>query len=432
MNKRFLKFLEGKDITKEQFAELDHEKMAGLFVEYNDATHVQIESLEIKKADATEILNLKTELNASYAKQFTALQKALKEQGLKLAEVIKGGKGEPTIGVSLKSILEDNKEHLAGIKAGDRQDWMKFEMPNLNLKVVGTMTIAGNVSGGNVPVEQRIAGQDSLASRQIRLLDIVSIAQANSNTISWVSQANKEGTAGQTAEGALKNQIDYDLVVDDETVKKTTAFIKVSKEMLEDIDFMQNEINNELTRELMKVVESQVYDGDGTGNNLNGIKTVSPAFAAGSFANTVDNANIVDVLTAAVDQIMIAEQPMPNWILMNPSDVTSLKFAKVSTTDKRYVERLINVGGQMSLDGIPIIPTTLVTQDDYLIGSFDLATVYQKGAPEIAVGLSDDDFVNNLVTILIEWRGACVVRTNTRTAFVEGDFTTDKAALETP
>jgi len=78
------------------------------------------------------------------------------------------------------------------------------------------------------------------------------------------------------------------------------------------------------------------------------------------------------------------------------------------------------------------VTTTLVTVDDYLVGSFDMATVYQKGAPSIEVGRDSDDFTKNLVTILIEWRGAVVVKNNDRTAFVEGDFTTDAAALETP
>jgi len=73
--------------------------------------------------------------------------------------------------------------------------------------------------------------------------------------------------------------------------------------MIGDIAYMNAEINNELMRDLLKDVESQVYEGDNTGENLNGIKTVATAFAAGSFAGTVDNANEADVLTVAMNQI---------------------------------------------------------------------------------------------------------------------------------
>ena len=261
-----------------------------------------------------------------------------------------------------------------------------------------------------MPQAQRIPGLNEIASREIRLFDLVNVVGTTSNKIEWVYQANKDGSAGSTAEGALKNQIDFDIVVDSEDIKKFTAFIKISEEMLGDIDFMRNAVNAELLRELLKVVESQIYSGDGTGNNLNGLRTVAPAFNAGSFAGNVDNANRVDVLRAAVNQILIAEQPFPNAIIMHPSDLTSLLFEKVDSTDKRYIMALQEIASNRSLDGIPIITTTLTAEEDYLIGSFDLATVYQKGAPMIEVGRDSDDFTKNLVTILIEWRGAVVVK----------------------
>ena len=117
---------------------------------------------------------------------------------------------------------------------------------------------------------------------------------------------------------------------------------------------------------------------------------------------------------------------------MNPSDVTALKLIKVGSTDERYVDQLRMVAGQLSLEGVPIVETTLVAADDYLVGAFDLATVYDKGSVSIEVGLDSDDFTKNLRTVRAEWRGLVIVKNNDRTAFVAGDFTTDKAALETP
>ena len=58
-----------------------------------------------------------------------------------------------------------------------------------------------NISGGNVPVEQRLAGLNTVASRRVRLMDIMAAGTASSNIISWVYQANKDGAAGGTVEG---------------------------------------------------------------------------------------------------------------------------------------------------------------------------------------------------------------------------------------
>ena len=332
-------------------------------------------------------------------------------------------KGNPKL-KSLRDTLVEKKEDIQRII--DK----KGESVNFTVKAVGNIT-SSNISGGDVPQAQRIAGFNVIASRMPRLLDLFTPARANSNKIDWVYQSGKEGAAGGTAEGVLKNQIDFDLVVASQPVVKRTAFVKVTTEMLSDVDFIQSEINNELVRELLKDVESTAYDGNGSAPNLNGVRTVASAFAAGTFANTVENANNADVLAVAMNQIKIAEQGAPSHILMHPSDVTALKMYKVSTTDRRYVDRLMMAGSTLSLDGVPIIETTLVDAGEYLVGNFPLATLYTKDDMQIEIGMDSDDFTKNFRTILIEWRGALVVKNNDRTAFVKGVFATDAAALET-
>jgi len=133
----------------------------------------------------------------------------------------------------------------------------------------------------------------------------------------------------------------------------------------------------------------------------------------------------------AMDQILIADQDPATFILMHPSDVTALKTKKVGSTDERYIEALQLIAGQLSLDGVPIIQTTLVTVGQYLIGNFSLATMWVKDSVKIEMGLTEDDFIKNFITIRAEWRGAMVVKNNDRTAFVKGVFATDKAAIET-
>lgn len=417
-------YLSDKGITKESFEAMTAEKKAEIFNEINESNAVAFKALtdrtsvtekEISEANKS-LLNIQSE-------QLGQLNKALSAQGIaikKLTEVEKSAM--PTYDV--RKSLSDNADKLEAMKGNRSSEGLSF-------KTAADMLISTNVSGGNVPVEQRIAGVNNLTTRRLRLMDVCARGTATSNVISWVYQANKDGAAGGTAEGALKNQIDFDLVVASENVKKRTAFIKISEEMLNDIDFMASEINNELMRELLLDVESQVYAGSGTGVNLNGIKTTATAFAAGTFAGTVDSANQVDVLAVASNQIALAEHDAPNYIFMNPSDITALKMVKVSATDKRYVERLAVIAGELYLDGIVIIGSTLVTAGQYLIGNFDLATIYDRGDVSIEVGRDGDDFTKNLVTVLAEWRGAVVVKNNSRTAFVQGVFATDMAALET-
>ena len=407
--------------------ELSTEDLAGVFIEFNDGLRTELK----EKADKDDILKISKDLSDAQAEQLKQLNERLKEQGIQIKKLTAQEKEETakTFSEQLRKGLTDNLDALKALKEGTRKEWVGIET-----KVPGTMTITGNVSGGDIPVEDRIEGFNTIPSRRVRLLDIMSQRTTTSNVVSWVYQANKDGAAGQTAEGAQKNQIDFDLVVANESIKKTTAFIKVSTEMLDDITWIESEINAELLRETLKQVESQAYEGDGTGQNHNGIRTVASAFAAGSFALSVDNANKVDVLTVAANQIRVAmeDEATANYILMHPDDVTSLKLEKITSTDKRYVERLMMVGSTLRMDGIPIIPTTLVTVGEYLIGDFNLSILVTRTGMRFDIGLDGNDFTNNVVTIRGEWRGATIVKNNDRAAFVAGDFATDEAALETP
>ncbi len=424
MKKTFKEFLDAKGMTQEKFDALGAEEKAGLYNDYNTELKTYIESLEKDvdgKATKEDLQKAITELNDQRLKQMNELNNAMKEMGLAIKAGTEGAKKESV--PTLLKALQANSENLKTLKESKSGEF--------TMKVAGTMLESSNISGGNVPVEQRIEGLNTIASRRVRLLDIVNRGSASSNIISWVYQANKDGAAGGTTEGSTKNQIDFDLVVSSQAVVKRTAYIKVSTEMLDDISFIESEIRNELMRELLKDVEATAYSGNGTAPNMNGVLTTATAFAAGTFALSIDNANEVDVLVVAMNQIKIAEQGMPNYILMHPSDVTALKVVKVSTTDRRYVERLAMVGGTLSLDGVPIIETTLVTAGTYLVGDFTLATLYTKEQMNIQMGLDADDFTKNLRTIIAEWRGAMVVKNNDRTAFVKGTFATDIAALET-
>jgi len=420
---KFEDFLKKKGIEQADLASKTAEELAGIYNEYNAVKATELENAIEAKASKEDIEALKSELKANQVEQIKALNDTLKEYGVAIKKLSAKEKEEALSNSnSVFEGLKSGVETLKSIKEGSNE--------RLNFKAADTMLISTNVSGGNVPVEQRLPGLDDIPSREVRLLNIVSRGTANSNVISWVSKQNRDGAAGGTAEGTLKNQIDFDIVVNSETRKKFTAWIKVSEEMVDDIGFMSTEINNELVGELLREVEEQVYQGDGTGLNLNGIFTQASAFIPSTAPVAVDNANLVDVLRTAITQIKVALQSSPNYIMLHPTDVLGLLQIKRSTTDKAYIDALQMVAGQLMLDGVPIIETTLVTVDTYLVGDFTKATVYDNGSISVEVGRDSDDFTKNLITVLAEWRGLNVIKTNQTTAFVKGTISTDALALE--
>jgi HK97 family phage major capsid protein len=420
----FKEYLVSKKV--EDISTLDAEKQAELYNEYNEASKAEIAKAIELKASTEDVATMKAELEANITKQFVALQTVLKEQGVYMKKLSKGEAAERNESVADK--LADKADALKALARGDEGARnVRFTVT----KAVGDMSISGNTTG-QIPQADRNPVIGDVKERATTLLDIVTIGSIGSNVKEWVYVSGEEGNAGSTAEGAIKNQIDFDLVVGSNKVEKVTAYITVTDEMLEDVEGITSLIQNKLTTKVKLSLEQFVYDGDGVSPNLEGIVTVSTAFAAGTFALDVDNPNEVDVLAVAQNQIELANCPAPTAVFMNPSDVTSLLLNKVSSTDKRYIERLQLIAGTLSFDGVPVIKSTMVPAGDFLMGDFTKANVDFKKGFTVEIGLNADNFVKNYKTIRGEVRAVCYVEHNDRTSFVTGTFSTAITALTKP
>jgi HK97 family phage major capsid protein len=419
----FKEFLVSKSVS--DITTLDAEAQAGLYNEYNEATKAAIQKAVDAKASTEDVEKMRTELEANITKQFVALQTVLKEQGVYMKKLSKSEVAERELSIADKVI--EHSDALKSLAKGSSRENVRFTVT----KVVGDMALSTNTTG-QIPQADRNPIIGDVKERMVTLLDIVTTGSIGSNVKEWVYVTGEEGAAGSTAEGAIKNQIDFDLVVGSNKVEKVTAYITATDEMLEDVEGVTSLIENKLTTKVRLALEQFVYDGDGVSPNLEGIVTVAPVFAAGTFAGKVDNANEVDVLAVAQNQIELANCPMPTAIFMNPSDVTSLLLQKVSSTDKRYIERLQLIAGTLSFDGVPVVKSTMVPAGDFLMGDFTKANVDFKKGFTVEIGYNADNFVKNFKTIRGEVRAVCYVEHNDRTCFVKGTFATAKAALETP
>ena len=417
--------------TADELASMDAKNLQEYYVGKLKNENTLLEERLVKLEGETNdvaIKSLTTEVEELKAHKVKSLESALETQGIILKKLQDGSLSGSSVRIaenSVRKALADNREDF--VKAKDGRHSFRFE-----LKAAGDMTIAGNVSGGNVPQAQRLEGINDIAEREAKSYALFPKLRTAANTIEWVYETGQDGTIDGTAEGAAKDQIDNDFVVTSVALVKRAAYFKVSTEMLDDVSFMEGWLRNKLIVRLFLDVDNQVLNGNGTAPNLKGVIDYATAFAAGTFANAVDSANDADSLVVAANQIRLANHNGALTIMMHPSDVAALKLVKLSASDKRYVERLMMVGSQMSLDGIPIIENTNITAGDFLIGDFAKGTIVEKSGIEIEIGLDGNDFTKNMRTILAEWRGQLFVQNNDTTAFVKGTFTTTNAALETP
>ena len=374
----------------------------------------------VSKAELIEAMSAVKELETK-GQEVATLKTDLEEIALKVLQLETKGIAN-NVPESISTLLTEKAEELKSMK--DKSG----ASVQITLKAVGTMGLATNVTG-QVPQAEREAGITRIVTRNPFVLQLVNVGTIMSNVWEWVEQKNREGGSAMTAEGAAKSQADFDLVVASANVKKVTAYIKVTKEMLDDVELMRSEIVQELTELINLKIDDQLLNGTGLTVNLTGINTNATAWAAGSFALAIPTPTKWDVLRTAINQVRV-NLFEPNYILMHPTDVTGMELSKDSTG--QYIMPPFAALDGTVVSGIRVVANTGIALDSFLVGDFTKAGVRFKEGLTINVGYENDDFTKNLVTILAEARLVQRVKSNHYGAFVKGVLSTSITALTKP
>lgn len=432
---KFKDFLKAKGISDEDYAKKTVEEMSELQAEWQEKAYQALLEEVAKAPKATEVSELTNKINAFLAgsKEVThatikALNEALEKQGSEITVLKEGGKNpvvKDSIKHSIVKFFETNTEDLKRLKE------QKGARVNFTVKVAGTMLTSTNLTpaGNRIARTETEAGRVGFVRRDPFLLDLVTVGRTNAKVVYWVEMVSEDGTVAMTAEGAVKSQIDWDYIERSQTVRKATAFTKVSKEMLDDVDNFAQDIENEFIERMALFVDNQILVGDGTGENLVGIDANATAFAAGALAATVDGANNVDALRAGVAQVY-RSLFTPQYILLHPDDAAGMDLLK--GTDGHYLLPPFVTAEGMKVAGVPIVQNVNIAAGNFYVGDFSKYKVKIREDIDIQIGYDSDDWTKNLVTPLAEMRLVGFIPANHYGAIVKGNFTTAKAALETP
>jgi HK97 family phage major capsid protein len=405
-----------------------------------------LEAVEQKMSEAKSHIDTKTaesnavveKLKSDYAELETKFND-LKEKGASADDLVKMQEhldkldiklqGKSGKGAEVKTLDQQIEEKFAdtSIKASiDELKNNRGAATNLQIKAVGTMLL-GNYAGTTLTttVDTNISGAPK---RRPLFRNIVNSFTVSGNKVTWVNKVAGEGGAGMTAEAAAKSQLDFDFVEESASVRKVTAYVKVSKEALDDLSFLRNEINTELVDAIQLKLDDQLSNGNGTAPNLKGILQYAPTFSVTGtdFDGGVFNANRLDVLRTAI-AIIANERFQPNYVAINPLDAALMDLEK--GTDGHYILPPFVTANGMTIAGVSVIESQSITSGTFLVGDFTKSNLGIKEEININLGYENDDFTKNLVTILAEMRAVHYIKDHHKKAFLQGSFDTAIAAI---
>ena len=252
--------------------------------------------------------------------------------------------------------------------------------------------------------------------REMRLFDLMARTPTSSNSIEYfreVIDTTYPGAGEQTEETAEKNQASVNFEKETAIVETIGTWIAASRQVMEDAPRLQSYIDGRLTYAIMAEAENQLLYGSGAAGQLLGIiNTPGVQTITAAAGDTV-----LDTIRKAIAMVRVNEYPATG-IVLHPNDWAVLELIKGS--DGHYVWVQVPNGGEMRLWRVPVVESTVITEGQFLVGSFGLgAKLYDRMAATIRVSEHHEDFfIRNAICILAELRLA--LETVRPSAFVKG------------
>ena len=366
-------------------------------------------AIESAKADnASALESIKTELEATKA-SITVVKDEIekleaKQNRVKMNQVeVKG------FNASLADAIEQNADSIAKVGRGEQ----KRSSFILDTKAVGNMTEAVNLTGD---ITRQYANQVyALPSRKVHMRSLLPIGSLSTGLFTFPYESGGEGDPATQTQGSAKAQVDFDITMKDAAAQYIAGFVRISRQMLDDIPAMTSFLQARLLEKYLVAEDAQILSGNGTAPNLQGIL---PVATAATGAATVD----VEQLVQAIAQLESSNYSATG-ILVNPSDWAAIMNTK--NTNAAYslpASTVVTTDGSVSIAGIPLYKSTAIAVDKFLVGDYAMgAQIMQNQGISVQFSEQDsDNFTKNMITVRVEARIALPIYYTG--AFIYGDF----------
>jgi len=270
----------------------------------------------------------------------------------------------------------------------DNFDSIRSEKSFMSMKAVGTMNLTDNLTGTS-----QISYTQNPIMRSFynpHLYDVFRIIPTATGNVSFPRGKSPvgEGSFGQQTEGSDKAQIDYDVEMVNTSVPFIAGYVKVTRQMLQDLPFLQSYLSQSLVEDWNRAVNTRF---------LNNIATNSTAL---STSETITVAKMISGLAQHGDLgLGMANLILTTWdawskvLLTKPSDYSVP--ASVA----------IDANGTVRINGVPVVPHSQVTGSRfYIINSDAFAIAQASGFQVRSTEFDQSDFIKNLVTYRAEAR----------------------------
>jgi HK97 family phage major capsid protein len=351
---------------------------------------------EIKNQVAADV----AALDSKHAATVAQLNEDAQKKGETLAELREKVNGLISSNGKIKSAIEadafaDRQKSMRNLLVdivAENFDAIKNERQFNSMKDVATMTLGNNLTGTS-----QVSYVDNPILRSFfnpHLYDVFRIIPTATGNVTFPrgNAAIGEGSFGTQTEGSSKAQVDYDVTMVNTSVSFIAGFAKVSRQMLQDLPFLQAYLSQSLLEDWNRRVNNSF------------MSTITASATAGSTSATPVAERVVDYTA----QHLALGLGQPNLILTTHAVWASI--LKTQPTNGSYgVPGGITIGanGETRIIGIPVVPhSQIVSGKIYVMNTNAFAIAQASGLAVRSTEFDQDDFTKNVVTYRAEARVA--------------------------
>ena len=264
---------------------------------------------------------------------------------------------------------------------------------------------------------------DLVGERELTIADLVTKGTTTSDTVEYVRVTGKTNAAAPVAEattaaaptantttGVLEDAAgagvkpESALALEKVTaaVKTVAHWIPITKRAASDAGQVRTLVDNFLRYGLNEELEDQILNGDGNGENFDGITT--------EVTQTVGSAGTdLDAIVDAIKTVRVTGRRKPTAVVFHPNDWYSTGFLLAKDSNNNYLvgDPRASVEQLNQLWGLQVVVTEAMTENTALVGDFRQAVLWEREGVSLMVSDQHSDFfTRNLLAILAEMRAA--------------------------
>lgn len=389
---------------------------------------------------------LEAALDKKFKEQQSELQK-LQAEGATKDEVVKLHDAIKTQGLAIEAFREETKVKQIETFAKQLEVFLiekKDELENIAKtkkgeiefipKVVAAVTTAnGTDIGVPNPLINTNLGHFNLRNDN-NLMELMSVTSTSKPYAPYTELTPKDGNYAFVAEGQEKPQIDFKWENRYPEPKKIAAYEILTEEALTDVPRLMSIAREYLTKkhDLFKV--SALFFASGVGDLPTGATVYGRTFSAGPLAGTIANPNFMHVVNAGIVDVYTTQnytdemEFMPNVVLINPIDFF-LQFQAATDGDGLPLYPQASLFNTVTIGGVTIKPWVKIPAGKIFIADMSKYNVVNYVPFSIRIGLINDQFITNQLTMLGESRFFQYVKNLDQQAFLYDDIATIKTAI---